>query len=524
MRTRRGRIPTQEGARGNVFVLRADLVSVEVRSLLQTVARAVLLSRRGTLAEQVKRLEVIEPAAAPPPRRSPAIRQPRPAPARPALEFFNGLGGFAADGREYVTILGEGQWTPAPWINVIANPSFGFQVSVEGAGYTWSINSRENQITPWSNDPVSDRPGEVIYVRDEDTGELWGPTALPIREDAAPYSVRHGQGYSIFEHTSHGVSLELEQYVPLEDSIKISRLKIRNLSARSRRLSVTAYVEWVLGTSRGASAPFIVTEIDSETRAMLARNSFSADYGARVAFADLSGRQLSWTGDRTEFLGRNGSLDNPAALAGDAPLSNRVGAALDPCGALQTRVELKPNGVTEIVFFLGEAATRTQALSLIAKYRTADLDAVLAATTSLWDDVLGTVQVKTPDRSMDIMLNRWLLYQTLACRVWARSAFYQASGAYGFRDQLQDVMALAVSKPAIAREHLLRAAARQFVAGDVQHWWLPPLGQGVRTRISDDRVWLPFATAQYVEVTNDLAVLDEIGTLSRWPRYPSRRR
>ena len=295
--------------------------------------------------------------------------------------FFNGLGGFAADGREYVTILGEGQWTPAPWINVIANPSFGFQVSVEGAGYTWSINSRENQITPWSNDPVGDRPGEVIYVRDEDTDELWGPTALPIREDLGAYSVRHGQGYSIFEHTSHGVSLELEQYVPLEDSIKISRLKIRNLSARSRHLSVTAYVEWVLGTSRGASAPFVVTEIDSDTHAMFARNLFSTDYGSRVAFADLGGRQLSWTGDRTEFLGRNGTLDNPAALASAAPLSERVGAGLDPCGALQTRLELKPNGVTEIVFFLGEAATKVEALSLVAKYRTADLDAVFAAVT-----------------------------------------------------------------------------------------------------------------------------------------------
>ena len=497
------------GIRGKVLVLRADLVSAEVRSLLQTVARAVLLSRRGSLSEQVRRLEVVEPAAAPPPRRVPAIPAPATAMARPALEFFNGLGGFAADGREYVTILGEGQWTPAPWINVIANPSFGFQVSAEGAGYTWSANSRENQITQWSNDPVGDRPGEVIYVRDEDTDELWSPTALPIREDAAPYSARHGQGYSIFEHASHGISLELEQYVPLEDSIKISRLKIRNLSARARRLSVTAYVEWVLGTSRGASAPFIVTEIDSATGAMLARKFFGTDYGSRVAFADLNGRQLSWTGDRTEFLGRNGTLDNPAALASDAPLSDRVGAALDPCGALQTRVELKPNGVTEIVFFLGEAAAKAQALALIAKYRTADLDAVLAAATRLWDDVLGAVQVKTPDRSIDIMLNRWLLYQTLGCRLWARSAFYQASGAYGFRDQLQDVMALAGARPDIAREHLLRAAARQFVAGDVQHWWLPPLGQGVRTRVSDDRAWLPFAVAQYVEVTNDLAVLDE---------------
>ena len=498
-----------EGVRGNVFVLRADQVPVEARRLLQTVARAVLLSRRGTLSEQVKRLEIFAPAAAPPPRRSPAIRQSEATLARPALEFFNGLGGFAADGREYVTLLGQGQWTPAPWINVIANPSFGFQVSVEGSGYTWSLNSRENQITQWSNDPVGDRPGEGIYIRDEDTDELWGPTALPIRENVGAYSVRHGQGYSIFEHTSHGVSLELTQYVPIEDSIKISRLKIRNLSARARNLSVTAYVEWVLGTSRGASAPFVVTEIDFDSRAMLARNLFNTEYGSRMAFADLNGRQLSWTGDRTDFLGRNGHLDNPAALATAAPLSERVGAGLDPCGALQTRIELQPNAETEVVFFLGEAASRLEALSLVAKYRTADLDAVFAAVASQWDDILGAVQVKTPDRSMDIMLNRWLLYQTLACRVWARSAFYQASGAYGFRDQLQDVMALTVSKPAMTRNQILRAAARQFVAGDVQHWWLPPSGQGVRTRVADDRVWLPFTVAHYLEVTNDLGILDE---------------
>ncbi len=498
-----------EGARGNVFVLRADQVPIEARRLLQTVARAVLLSRRGTLSEQVKRLEMLAPAAAPPPRRSPAIRPSEAGRARPALEFFNGLGGFAADGCEYVTVLGEGQWTPAPWINVVANPSFGFQVSVEGSGYTWSLNSRENQITQWSNDPVGDPPGEVIYVRDEDTDELWGPTALPIRENVGAYSVRHGQGYSIFEHTSHGVSLELKQYVPLEDSIKISRLKIRNLSARVRRLSVTAYVEWVLGISRGASAPFVVTEIDSNSGAILARNLFNTEYGSRVAFADLNGRQISWTCDRTYFLGRNGSLDNPAALAIAAPLSERVGAGLDPCGALQTRVEVQPNGETEVVFFLGEALSKVEALSLVAKYRTADLDAVFAAVTREWDDILGAVQVTTPDRSLDIMLNRWLLYQTLACRVWARSAFYQASGAYGFRDQLQDVMALTVSKPSLAREQILRAAARQFVAGDVQHWWLPQSGQGVRTRVADDRVWLPFTAGQYIEVTNDHQILDE---------------
>jgi cyclic beta-1,2-glucan synthetase len=498
-----------EAARGNVFVLRADLLSVEVRNLLRTVARAVLLSRRGSLSEQVQRLEESEPAAAPPPGIAVARRRPEPVLPKPELEFFNGLGGFIAGGREYVTFLDEGQWTPAPWINVIANASFGFQSSVEGAGYTWSINSRDNQLTAWSNDPVSDRPSEVIYLRDEDSGALWGPTALPIREEAGPYLCRHGQGYSRFERLSHGISLELLQYVPLEDSIKISRLKIQNRSGRARRLSITAYVEWVLAASRGASAPFIVTEIDTETGAMLARNPWRAEFGQRVAFADLAGRQLSWTGDRTEFLGRNGALVHPAGLAGELPLSKRVGAGLDPCGAFQTVIELRPKGAAEIVFFLGEAATKAEARSLITRYRTADLDAVFHSVTKFWEDLLGVVQVKTPDRAMDILLNRWLLYQTLACRVWARSAFYQASGAYGFRDQLQDVMALAVAMPEVAREHLLRAAGRQFVEGDVQHWWLPSSGQGVRTRISDNRIWLPYAAAHYVEVTNDLGLLDE---------------
>jgi cyclic beta-1,2-glucan synthetase len=499
-----------DGARGSVFVLRTDLISQETRALLPSVARVVLAGREGSLSDQLDRFREARATPPPPPRRSLPTDIPPPVPLTLDLEFFNGLGGFAADGREYVTILGAGQVTPAPWINVISNPSFGFQVAVEGAGYTWSVNSRENQLTPWSNDPVTDRPGEVIFLRDEDTGELWGPTALPIRDETAPYVVRHGQGYSRFEHTAHGIELDLLQYVPPDDPIKISRLTIRNRSARTRRLSVTAYVEWVLGPSRSASAPFIVTEIEPETGALLARNPWNTAFGSRVAFADMAGRQTTWTGDRREFLGRNGTLDNPAALATEAPpLSKRVGAGLDPCGVLQAPLELKPDETADIVFLLGEAATAADAQSLIVSYRTADLDAVFRDVVQHWDDVLGTVRVSTPDRSMDIMLNRWLLYQTLVCRIWARSAFYQASGAYGFRDQLQDGMALTLSRPAMTREHLLRAAARQFVEGDVQHWWLPRFGQGVRTRISDDRIWLAYAVAHYVETTGDLAVLDE---------------
>jgi cyclic beta-1,2-glucan synthetase len=495
---------------GNVFILRGDLISAEDRTLLQTAARAVLLSRRGTLAEQVAHQPRSAASSVPVARRLPATKSLDVLPPLPELEFFNGLGGFAADGREYVTILGEGQWTPAPWINVIANPSFGFQVSESGSGYTWSLNSRENQLTPWSNDSVSDPPGETIYVRDEESGELWGPTVLPIREEAWPYMARHGQGYSRFEHASHGLSLDLLQFVPLEDSIKISRLTIENHSGRSRTLSVTAYVEWVLGVSRSTSAPFVVTEIDTETGAMFARNAWNSEFGGRVAFADLAGRQTAWTGDRSEFLGRNGTLDYPMSLEGGERLSGKVGAGLDPCGALQTLVELRVGGRAEIVFFLGEAATTDEARALITRYRAADLDATLRTVIRHWDDVVGTVQVTTPDRAMNIILNRWLLYQTLACRVCARAAFYQAGGAYGFRDQLQDVMALTVAKRDVARAQLLRAAARQFVEGDVQHWWHPPSGRGVRTRISDDLLWLPYAVIHYLEVTGDVGLLDEM--------------
>ncbi len=495
---------------GAVFVLRSDVVPVETRALLLSAARAVLAAGGGTLAEQINRAREKRPGVPPPPRRVLPPALPDVPPPRPAMEFFNGLGGFAEQGREYVIILEGGQRTPAPWLNVVANDGFGFQVSADGSGYTWSRNSQQYQITPWSNDPTSDPPGEAIYMRDEETGEVWGPTALPVREKNSTYIARHGQGYSRFEYVAHGIALELTQFVPAGDPIKISRLKIVNRSGRARRLSVTTYAEWVLGQNRTATAAFISTEINPATGAIFAQNPWNDQFGGRIAFADLGGKQLAWTGDRSEFIGRDGTLERPLALALGVPLSNRIGSGLDPCGALQAPVRLSAMGSEEIVFTLGETATKGDAEALIAKYRKADLDAVFAQVTAQWDDMLSTVQVKTPDRALDILVNRWLPYQTLACRVWARAGFYQASGAYGFRDQLQDSMALCVMRPDIARAHLLRAAGRQFREGDVQHWWLPESGRGIRTRVSDDRAWLAYAAAHYVGVTGDSAVLDEM--------------
>ncbi len=501
----------EDSVAGSVYTLRADLMSVEARSLIQSVARVFLTARRGLIVDQLGLLP--SPTAYPS-----TIFNQRPQSVKPqaghnlavfeGLEFFNGLGGFDKQGREYVTIQVANQITPAPWINVIANAGFGFQVSADGSGYTWSENSRENQLTQWSNDPVVDSSGELVYIRDEVTGEVWSPTAQPLR-DGGTYISRHGFGYSSFEHSAHGIELNLLQYVPLTDPIKISRLTISNDCGRNRKLSVTFYTEWVLGSSRGTSAPFIITELDETTRAIFARNPWSNVFSSRVAFADLCGKQTDWTADRTEFLGRNSTHAQPLALARSSGLSGNVGAGYDPCAAQQQFIEIGIGETIEIVSFIGQCASSEAATELIERYRDADLDAVLKQVTDYWQNLLGAIQVKTPNRSMDIMLNGWLLYQTVSCRIMARSAFYQASGAYGFRDQLQDGMALTFANPGITRHHILRSASRQFIEGDVQHWWLPHSGQGVRTRISDDKVWLAFATATYITCAADADILEE---------------
>ena len=525
-------------AQGAAFVLRGDQLDTRLRNGLPTVARIVLEGKNGDLKAQIARLKspgVAASVATPAFQNSSSGRGPEssvltvhgpgsrpvhgrddrgsvrrtPSDIAAQLKNFNGLGGFSADGGEYVTVLREGRHTPMPWTQIVANPDFGFLATTTGGGYCWALNSQQNPITPWSNDPVSDAPGDVLYLRDLDSGALWSATAAPIRVPDSTYVARFGPGYVKYECMAHGIESELLQFVPLADSLKISRLRMRNRSGRARRLDVTAYVQWALGPIGANATPFCITSFDAQTGTLLARNRWRDPFAGRVAFAAFDKMPQSCSADRGEFLGACGAAEAPAALRRKQPLSGLTGAGLDSCAALQTTVELAADADTEIVFLLGEGSDQAQALQLVQRYRAADLDAAFAEVRKQWAEILGAVEVRTPDPQMDLLLNRCLLYQVLACRLWARTAFYQASGAYGFRDQLQDVMALCVAGPELAREHILRAAARQFVEGDVQHWWLPPDGRGIRSRVSDDRLWLPYVTAHYLLTTGDTRVLDE---------------
>lgn len=504
--------------RGGIFLLRAEQMSEADQVLLETAARAILDGEKGPLAEQLAPLRE-RPARLPafvPTLARPEDVEPTPALARPAdLQFDNGLGGFSTDGREYVIYLKVGQQTPAPWINVIANPHFGFLVSEAGSGYTWAENSSENRLTPWRNDPVTDAPGEALYLRDEETGQVWSPTPLPAGE--AAYLIRHGAGYSIFEHHSHGLKQRLRLFAVRDAPVKVVQLRLENTWNRIRRITATFYAEWVLGADRDVTQQYIVPEYDPASSALLARNAYNEEFGERVAFVVASKDPHGLTTDRTEFLGREGTLLRPAALD-RVGLAGAVKPGLDPCAALQIHLDLAPGEVRDVFFLLGQGADRGKALRLIEQCRDAErVEAAWESLTRFWDDLLGAVKVETPDPAMDLLLNRWLLYQTLACRLWARSSLHQSSGAFGYRDELQDVMALFHAAPDIAREHILRAACHQFEEGDVMHWWHPPSGhgawpghsRGVRTRISDDLLWLPYVTAAYVEATGDEPVLNE---------------
>ena len=504
---------------GGIFVRPEQQLSREERILIQAVARVILSDSRGTLAEQLSRRRAEAPlprAAAFRARRSgdrglpalPEYAAPVDAPAPAGLILSNPYGGFSQDGREYVITLHEGDALPAPWVNVLANPGFGSIVSSSGGAYTWKENAHEFRLTPWANDPVTDASGEALYLRDEESGRYWSPTPLP-RHGGGGYTIRHGFGYSVFEHRQDGLFTELTVYVAREAPVKFLALRVVNESGRPRRVSVTGYVEWVLGDVRERTAMHVVTESDPITGTLFARNAYSLDFPGRTAFFDVDGKDRTFTCDRREFIGRNRDLGAPAAM-GRVHLSGRMGPGLDPCAAIQTVFDLDRGESRPVVFLLGAAQSTEEAARLVQRYRDSRAAAAaLAEARDAWRAILGAVSVSTPDPAFNVLANGWLLYQVIACRFWARSGYYQSGGAIGFRDQLQDSMAMVHALPEVSRAHLVLCAGHQFPQGDVQHWWHPPLNRGVRTRCSDDYLWLPLAVCRYVEVTGDRTVLDE---------------
>lgn len=495
---------------GGIFIRAAEQIPNEDRVLFQSIAHIVIADKWGTLEEQMNNRIRFKTAA---PYFTPVktYQQDDTGITIPGnLQYFNGYGGFSPDGKEYVIATTANQPTPAPWINVIANPQFGCIVTESGQSYTWMENAHVYRLTPWNNDPVSDLKGEAFYIRDEESGYFWSPTPLPAT-GKTPYITRHGFGYSLFQHKEDGIETEMCMYADIDAPVKFIVLKIRNTSQRRRRLSAIGYIEWVLGDLRSKSLKHIVTEMDTRSGAILAGNSYSNEMGSCVAFFDVDDPNRSFTADRSEFIGRNGTISNPDALKRKR-LSGKTGAALDPCAAIQVAFDLAEDEDHQIVFRLGAGKNKEEAMRLIQNFEgSVAAQKALDKVNDYWVKMLSAVTIETPDTPTNLLTNGWLNYQALACRFWGRSGFYQSGGAFGFRDQLQDVLSLLHCNPAAAKQQLLLCASRQFKEGDVQHWWHPPSGRGVRTTCSDDFLWLPFVTYRYVETTGDTALLDEQG-------------
>ncbi|MEO7530108.1 MAG: cyclic beta 1-2 glucan synthetase, partial [Sediminibacterium sp.] len=494
--------------KGGIFIRASDQISNEDRILIQSVARVIIADSNGTLADQVNKKEFVKAAIPFIEKRETHLLSLATIPQPEDLIFFNDLGGFSPDGKEYIIITDNNNQTPVPWVNVIANPNFGTVISESGSSYSWTENAHELRLTSWSNDPVSDTNGEAFYIRDEESGHFWSTSLLPAGGKST-YVTRHGFGYSVFEHIEDGIYTEMTVYVDMVSAIKFTVLKIRNQSGRPRNLSATGYIEWVLGDNRTKTAMHIHTEIDPDSGALFARNQYNTEFNNRVAFIDVDYLEKTFTGDRTEFIGRNGNLKNPESLS-RLNLSGKIGLALDPCAAIQVPFFVADGEEQEIIFRLGAGKDLNEASSIAKQFRGKQMATdALEKVKKYWEETTGALQVETPDAAINIITNGWLTYQTLSSRMWGRSGFYQSGGAFGFRDQLQDVLSLFHARPELAREQILLCASRQFKEGDVQHWWHPPVGRGVRTRISDDYLWLPFVTAYYIKHTGDIAVLDE---------------
>ncbi len=494
-----------------IFLLNASLLTPEDLTLFYAYSKIFMDNNKGSLKEQLDRLKLRNNRSVVSEKNFLIIKPQKiyeqAALELPKLRFFNGLGGFTEDGSEYQIYLKKGVNAPAPWINVVANSTnFGLIVSETGSGYTWSSNSRENRLTPWNNDPVMDSSGEALYLRDEETFSVWSPLPWPS-EYERPFLISHGQGYTRFQHNGHGLVHETTMFVSMDENIKIIVLKMRNVCPYQRKLSSTFFAEWVLGFNRTQTAPFLVTELEDDV--LMARNPFNNTFPEEVAFCAISGTELNFTCDRSEFLGRNSSYASPAGMK-QKHLNRKYGAGLDPCAAIRTFFTLGPDEEKEILVLIGQAKTKEKAKDMAKRHLDYSfvLNVYLKAKT-FWSSLNDSIQIKTPSAELDLLMNKWVLYQTLSCRIWARTALYQSGGAYGFRDQLQDSLALLYSLPEIARAQILRSASQQFVEGDVQHWWHPPFNKGVRTRFSDDLLWLPYVVFKYLERTQDWSLLDE---------------
>jgi cyclic beta-1,2-glucan synthetase len=493
---------------GGIFIRSGEQVSQEDRILFQAVSRIILSDSLGTLEEQIKRRSKVKPVI---PYFTPTkfyASQDSEVELPKDLVCFNGTGGFSKDGSAYHIITGVGNPTPAPWCNVLANPSFGTVISESGQSYTWMENAHEYRITPWNNDSISDLCGEAFYIRDEESGKYWSPSLLP-NPGKSNYHCVHGFGYSEFHFAEDGIFSSMTVFVDPDEPVKYIYFKIKNASGRLRKLSVTGYVEWVLGDIRSKTAMQIVTEVNPDTGALLASNAYNSEFGNYISFFDVDDSTKTYTSDRTEFIGRNGTYKSPDAM-GKAKLSGRVGAAMDACGVLQSAMDLTDSEQRMIVFRLGAGKDLFSVLQTIkiSKGIPAAETALLRVKDS-WKKSLSVIQVNSPDPSINFLFNGWLNYQTLGSRIWGRSGFYQSGGAYGFRDQLQDVLSLLHNRPDLVKQQILLSASRQFREGDVQHWWHPPMGRGVRTTCSDDYLWLPYVVSRYVKQTGDESILDE---------------
>lgn len=528
----RNRVAEASG-RQHIFTVRGDQLNKESADTLLASARIVLHAQNGSLAEQLKRVQEMENEVAL--SRNASVGRDTKRRVRKEevadefhstaigligkdsstgqhadgedLQFWNGYGGFDKDG-SYVVRLSNFSVTPHPWINVITNENFGMHVSAEGASFTWAGNSRDYQLTPWANDPVCNRPGEALYIVDRVSKWRFSPYAAVERDDSVVYETRHGFGYSTFSSECHGLKLELTHTVDVELPLRFSKLIIKNETNRTRSLKLYNYVEWVLGNVRAKNAPFIIPHYDEKRGALFAANPYHSYKSNEVSFIAASQMPSSYTADRNEFIGATGTVKHPVAIRKAENLSNMAEAGCDPCSALAYDVDVKPGESTELIFILGHAENQSAAEVLLDNAQKAIFDEVLKAQRTRWSDFTAPFQVKTKDKSFDLLVNHWLPYQSYACRIMARAAFYQASGAFGFRDQLQDTLSMLLLKPELAHEQILNAASRQFPEGDVQHWWLPATGAGVRTLISDDVAWLAYGTALYCTTTGHDSILD----------------